>query len=249
MDQDGPKPDEVELKKDLEPTRVEQIRDLPNEKLVGAVLSELDLALETYDAHVEGLSTIDTEEQSSLQEMISDLRASIDIPEDFLKAAEIKITPKVEKPEDQQRLDRGEDVGVNVEISIPGQNKLVVLNIWGSRLDYGGTYGDSTQGADREIDKPRTVNFHVYKLREGSHGDKNQMSLTHNVSYVFDRTGSYGNLLEVIRYARIPYDRLDRPRHIIDPRVARRMNGEIFRLTDELYNRREADVLSDQSPT
>ena len=168
----------------VEKTRAEEVAELSDAKLVGALLDQLDLALDTYDAHIPGFG-IGDDEKEALAEIIGDLRSSFDIPEGFLQGGRIKVTHKLAKVQDDPRLDRGEDVGVNVEVHLPKLGKLVVLNIYGSRQDYEGSemlHSGQASLADSIIDTPRTVNFHLYK-EVPSHGNAKNMRLMHDARY------------------------------------------------------------------
>lgn len=224
----------------VEKTRAEEVAELSDAKLVGALLDQLDLALDTYDAHIPGFG-IGDDEKEALAEIIGDLRSSFDIPEGFLQGGRIKITHKLAKVQDDPRLDRGEDVGVNVEVHLPKLGKLVVLNIYGSRQDYEGSemlHSGQASLADNIIDTPRTVNFHLYK-EVPSHGNAKNMRLMHDARYRFFRSGHPGNRIEVMRHdgANIEHDA--RPIFAIDSRISQKMNGELFALTDQFYNRRD----------
>jgi len=226
---------------EVEVTRAKEIADLSDAKLVGALLDQLDTALDTYDATVDGHPSIESDEKAALLEIIQDLRNGVDVPEVFLKEAGIKITHKVRKPQDEARMDRGEDIGVNVEVNLPKQGKVIVLNIYGSRLDYESSshfMGGNVGRSELVIDRPRTINFHVYKKSVGTHGRVLSDRLLHDARYVFFRSGHPGNRLEVMRYDgdRISPD--DRPVNITDPRISQRMNGDLYKLTDEFFTRR-----------
>ncbi len=223
----------------VEKTRAEEVAELPDAKLVGALLDQLDLALDTYDAHIPDFG-IGDDEKEELAEIIGDLRNAFDIPEGFLQGGKIKITPKLEKAQDGPRLERGEDVGVHVEVHLPKLGKLVVLNIYGSRQDYEGSemlHSGQASMADKLMDTPRTVNFHLYK-EVPSHGNVKNMRLMHDARYKFFRSGHPGNRIEIMRHdgANIEHDA--RPIFAIDSRISQRMNGELFTLTDQFYNRR-----------
>lgn len=223
----------------VEKTRAEEVAELSDAKLVGSLLDQLDLALDTYDAHIPDFG-IGDEEKAELEEIIGDLRNSVDIPEGFLRDARIEISHKLAKPQDLPRLDRGEDVGVNIEVHLPKLGKLIVLNVYGSRQDYeasGMHHGDHAGLSDLVMDNPRTVNFHMYK-EVPSHGSARNMRLMNDARYRFFRSGHPGNRIEIMRHDGAAIEHDVRPIFAIDSRISQRMNGELFALTDQFYQRR-----------
>jgi hypothetical protein len=258
MDQDGPKPDVVDVNPPIpaeeEPDVIQpdgedeyqrslEIRQLSDAALVGSLLDQLDEALDTYQADMEMRKGLDDEQRAIEVERLETIRAAMSVEPSFLRGARIRISHKVEKKQDEARLDQGEDIGVNVEIDLPKLRKLLVLNIWGSKLDYeSSTQFDpgSHKRAALVMDRPRTINFHMYrKYSTGNHGYADNERLEHNAKYVFHRTGHPGNHTEIMMFDGQPYrNHESRPQHVTPSQVSRTMNGDLFALTDELYNRR-----------
>lgn len=239
MDLETPQPDIP----NREASSPEKIGELSNAKLVGSLLDNLDQALDAYDADVESSKGMSDEDKENLLEVIGEIRNSMSIDQRDLDRAQIRIVPKTERPEDADRLDRGEDVGVHVEIELPTRRKLIVLNVWGSRVDYESTvqYNGNGHAATRAVvDKPRTINFHVYHTHGGGqHGNERTDRLLHDARYTFFRSGHPSNRTELMRFDGSPIPKDDRPLHVADGYVSSVINRSLFPITDELFTRRE----------
>lgn len=220
-----------------------EIGEFSNAQIVTALLDQIDAALEDYDSttfYSKNLA-MDQDEKARLLDMIQVLRDGIGFPKAYWNDERIRIRYKVRKDQDDARIQRGEDVGVYVEVWIPEQNKVIELNVWGSRLDYDSSKmytGDQSARIENSVSSPRIINFHSFKTRRGTHGFEKEDRLLDDARLVVHRKGHPGNRLEVMRHngEYLPHE--ERPLHVMDSESSRNMNPGIYLLTDELYDRR-----------